>query len=77
MTPESDHCFGQSVTADQVILFVGVARTAAVEYDDCNLKGCPNRKSVLGWRRIKLLVKAAMELDCDHDFKNQRTIGNG
>jgi hypothetical protein len=41
MTPESDHCFGQSVTADQVILFVGVARTAAVEYDDCNLKGLP------------------------------------
>jgi hypothetical protein len=41
MTPESDHCFGQSLTADQVILFVDVARTAAVEYDDCNPKGLP------------------------------------
>jgi hypothetical protein len=41
MTPELHHCFGQSVTADQVILFVGVAWTAVVEYDDCNPKGLP------------------------------------
>jgi hypothetical protein len=41
MTAESDHCFGQSVTADQVILFGDAARTAAVEYDDCNPKGLP------------------------------------